>query len=334
MSAPRAAAAPAPAHLPAATPAIELAPAGPPRAAPADGHMLVPFAGRNVLTFDVEDYFHANGLACPSGGWDALAGRVEYNTRRLLRILQEHDTRATFFVLGWVAERYPGLVRAIHDAGHEIASHGSGHRLVYEQDAPALRADLLRAKAALEDLTGAPVLGYRAPSFSVTPSSAWALEVIAETGHAYDSSIFPIRRQRYGDPHAPRHAHRLHVPGGSTLLEIPPSTVRLGGRNVPVAGGGFFRAFPLAFTRWAIARLNAHEGVPAVVYLHPWEIDPDQPRMPTTAGNRFRHYLNLHRTEERLRRLLRELAFAPAREVAAAALAPAHEPARGLGGVA
>lgn len=268
---------------------------------------------RNLLTVDVEDYFHASGLeeGRPRINWRELPGRVEYTTRRLLGILSEAGCRATFFVLGWVAARHPGLVREIHEGGHEVASHGWGHRMVTRDGPAEFRADVERSRKFLEDIVGAPVYGYRAPSFTITPRTAWALRVLEDVGFRYDSSVFPIRRHRYGDPGSPRGIHWILPPGmeGRGLLEVPLTTVRILGRNVPVAGGGYLRAFPLWFTRWAIRRINDADDIPAVVYLHPWEIDPDQPRLPASPGNRFRHYLNLHRTESRLRQLLEEFRF-------------------------
>lgn len=273
---------------------------------------------RNLLTIDVEDYFHASGFAdrIDPSEWGSLQGRVEYTTRRLLRILGEHDVRATFFVLGWVADRYPSLVREIHDHGHEVASHGWWHRLAYEQAPDEFRDDVVRSRAYLQDLVGDEVLGYRAPSFSITARNRWALEVLAEVGYRYDASIYPIRRRRYGDPACPREIHRVLRPawGHEGLWEVPGTTVRLAGLNVPVAGGGYLRAMPLALTRAAIRHLNRREERPATLYLHPWELDPHQPRLPASPGNRFRHYLNLDRTEERLVRLLEEFPFGPVRE--------------------
>ena len=269
----------------------------------------------NLLSVDVEDYFHATGLSTHTSQsqWQDLPGRVEYTTRRLLHLFDERQVTATFFILGWIAARYPQLVREIHVAGHEIASHGWRHELVYEQTPETFRDDVERTKQFLEDLTSSAVYGYRAPSFSIVPSSSWALEVLAEVGYRYDASIFPVRRARYGDPNSPRGIHWVLSPSWEHdgLVEVPPATVVLMGRNIPVAGGGYLRAAPLAFTHWAIHRINRRDGRPAVVYIHPWEIDPDQPRLPATPGNRFRHYLNLHRTEDRLCNLLTEFDFAP-----------------------
>ncbi len=273
----------------------------------------------NLLTIDVEDYFHANGLQSHVGRdeWNAMPGRVEYNTRRLLDLLDTHDVHATFFVLGWVAARYPALVREIHAAGHELASHGWDHELVYDQSPGEFEQDVTRTKGFLEDLTGAAVYGYRAPSFSIVPKSWWALDVLARTGHVYDSSIYPVRRKRYGVPDARTDIHTVLEPSaeGPGLLEVPPPSVRLFGRNWPVAGGGYFRFYPLWVTRAALRRMNIQDERPGVVYLHPWEIDPDQPRLPGTAINRWRHYLNLDRTEARLAALLRDFEFMPVAEL-------------------
>lgn len=283
----------------------------------------------NMLTVDVEDYFHANGLRVPRSRWAQMPGRVEYTTRRILALFAEAGVHATFFVLGWVAERHPALVREIVTAGHELASHGWSHRLVYEQDPLDFESDVRRTRELLEDLGGVRVLGYRAPSFSITPRSAWAPARLRAAGYRYDSSVFPVQRSRYGDPTSPRHVHWIldpedHAPG---LLEVPPSTVRVCGRNVAVAGGGYFRFWPLAITEWAVRRLNA-ERLPAVVYVHPWEIDPDQPHVQTGALDSFRHYLNLDRTETRLRSLLGGHRFAPVADVLAPQLGIVPAPAQ------
>jgi polysaccharide deacetylase family protein (PEP-CTERM system associated) len=268
----------------------------------------------NAMTVDVEDYFHVSvfdGIV-PRSQWASMPSRVCANTERLLDIFDAHEVVATWFVLGWVAERRPELVRQIADRGHELASHGYAHRLIYDQTREAFRDDVRRAKALLEDAAGVEVLGYRAPSYSVTPRSLWALDVLIEEGYAYDASIFPIRHDRYGIPISPRRPYVLERPGGA-LMEIPGSTVRLGPINLPVAGGGYFRIFPYAWTRWGIAELNRTEQQPAVFYLHPWEIDPDQPRLPAGWLGRFRHYRNLDRTEERLRMLLSDFEFSSIR---------------------
>jgi polysaccharide deacetylase family protein (PEP-CTERM system associated) len=264
------------------------------------------------MTVDVEDYFHVSVFegVVSRDRWPSMESRVQANTERLLALFEEHSVRGTFFVLGWVAERYPSLVRAIVGAGHELASHGYAHRLIYNQTPDEFRDDVRRAKALLEDAGGTEVLGYRAPSFSVTARSMWALDVLLEERYRYDASIFPIRHDRYGIPDAPRWPHHVSRRGG-TIFEVPGSTVRVGSTNLPVAGGGYFRILPYAWTRWGMARVNEHDRQPAVFYLHPWEIDPDQPRLPASALGRFRHYRNLHKTESRLRALMRDFRFGP-----------------------
>lgn len=270
----------------------------------------------NAMTIDVEEHYHANvfdGTPARDAG-SRLESRVQASTERLLRLLDDAGVRATFFVLGLVADAHPGLVRTIAADGHEIASHGFAHELIYTQTPAAFRGDVRRAKHTLEAIVGMPVRGYRAPSYSITGQSLWALDVLAEEGFEYDASIFPIRHDRYGMPGAPRHAYHLEQSDG-TLVEAPPSTVRVAGINVPVAGGGYFRLLPYGWTRWGIAHLNDRERRPAVFYTHPWEIDPDQPRLPLPAVSSVRHYANLHTTEPKLARLVREFAFAPLAEV-------------------
>jgi polysaccharide deacetylase family protein (PEP-CTERM system associated) len=263
----------------------------------------------NAMTVDVEDYFHVSAFAhCVTpNDWTTLQSRVVVNTDRLLALFDETDVRATFFVLGWVAERFPGLVARIAEAGHEIASHGYDHGLVYDKTAAAFLADLRRAGAAIKHATGVRVTGYRAPSFSITDRSLWALDVLVREGYTYDASIYPIRHDRYGIPTWPRHVHRVHREHGS-LWEVPGSTVRTFGMNVPMGGGGYFRLLPYEWTRYAIRRLN-QEGQPATFYIHPWEIDPEQPRLRAGVVSAFRHYSNLAHTERRLRRLLKDFQF-------------------------
>ena len=270
----------------------------------------------NAMTVDVEDYFQVSAFdrVVARADWDRMESRVVVNTRRLLDLFADHDVRATFFVLAWVAERHPALVREIAGRGHEIASHGHGHRLVYELSPQQFRDDIRHTKRVLEDVSGQRVVGYRAPSYSITDRSLWALDVLVEEGYEYDSSIFPIRHDRYGMPRAPRHVHVRQQSRGP-LTELPPATVRLGSTNLPVAGGGYFRLLPYAWTRWGIARINERERQPAVFYLHPWELDVDQPRLQAPLVSRVRHYRNLHRTEPRLRRLLREFRFGPVGEL-------------------
>lgn len=275
----------------------------------------------NALTIDVEDYFHVSvfdGIV-PRQQWDSLESRVCANTRRLLGIFDEAGTRATFFVLGWVAERYPGLVREVADAGHEVASHGYAHRLIYDQTRTAFRDDVRRAKRIIEDACGREVIGYRAPSYSVTPRSLWALDVLIEEGYRFDSSIFPVRHDRYGIPLSARMPYQI-VRKGGTLVEVPASTARIGPLNLPVGGGGYFRILPYWWTRWGIDRVNRLERRPAIFYLHPWEIDPKQPRLDAGRLGRFRHYRNLELTESRLRTLLQDFRF----DTVSALLSQAH----------
>lgn len=271
----------------------------------------------NAFSIDVEDWFQVSAFApyIDRARWEHLPCRVERNVDLLLGMFDDAGASATFFTLGWIGERYPAMVRRIVDSGHELASHGFGHHRASEQTPQQFREDLLRAKHTLEDHAGIAVRGYRAPSFSIGKANGWAHDVIAETGHTYSSSVYPIAHDHYGVPDAPRFAHRL--PNG--LLEIPPTTVRWAGRNWPVGGGGYFRLLPYPVSAWGLRRVNAIEGQAAMVYFHPWEFDPEQPRVPQAAARaRFRHYLNLRRTEPRIRRLLGEFrwkridhAFAP-----------------------
>lgn len=264
----------------------------------------------NAMSIDVEEGFHVSvfdGIV-PRSRWDQMGTRVVPNTTRLLDLFDEFKVRSTFFVLGWVGERHPDLVKTIARRGHEIASHGYAHRLIYDQTPAAFRDDVRRAKRVLEDAAGRRVAGYRAPSYSITPRSLWALDILLEEGYSYDSSIFPIRHDRYGIPISGRHVYSIERNGG-TLFEVPGSTTRLGRLNLPIAGGGYFRILPYWWTRWGIARVNQVERRPAVFYLHPWEIDPDQPRLKAGHVSMFRHYRNLEDTENRLRRLLTDFRF-------------------------
>ncbi len=257
----------------------------------------------NALTIDVEDYFQVSALAphFPRQDWDGVPCRVERNVDLILELLDRHGTKATFFTLGWVAERYPQLVRRIADGGHELASHGYGHERASALTPEAFFADIALAKAVLEDISGHAVTGYRAPSFSIGESNPWAHDFIAEAGYRYSSSIYPVKHDHYGMPDAPRFPYRL----ASGLIEIPVTTMRWFGRNWPAGGGGYFRLLPYALSRWQIARVNRADRRPAIFYFHPWEVDPAQPRVhDATAKTRFRHYVNLARTEGRLRRLL------------------------------
>jgi polysaccharide deacetylase family protein (PEP-CTERM system associated) len=272
----------------------------------------------NALTVDVEDYFHVSGFDRCVGRseWDGLPSRVEASTHRLLDCLAEADVRGTFFVLGWLAERKPALVRAIRAAGHEVGCHSYGHRLIYEQTRAEFRADLRRGLGVLQDILGGPVTAYRAPSFSVTRQSLWALDVLVEEGVTLDSSIYPTRHDRYGIPGTPAGPHRIEREAGG-LWEFPPPVWRGAGYAVPVGGGGYFRLYPYRLTRAALRGINA-AGRPFASYLHPWEVDPGQPRLRPGLLRGFRHYVNLGRTEGRLRQMLRDFAFGTLSEALAA----------------
>jgi polysaccharide deacetylase family protein (PEP-CTERM system associated) len=271
----------------------------------------------NALTFDVEEYFHAEAFArvVRPEEWPSLESRVVGATERLLDVLDETGTSATFFVLGWVAERHRGLVRAIQTRGHEVASHGYGHQMITRLNRAQFAEDVRRGKAAIEDATGTAVIGYRAPTFSVVRATLWSLEVLAEAGFRYDSSIFPIVHDRYGIPDAVRFPHRVAAGPGVEIGEFPLSTVAWLGWRFPVAGGGYLRLLPYAFTQRAVRHVNEREGQPAIVYLHPWEIDPAQPRLPVGWATRLRHSVNTQTTESKIRRLVRDFRFAPVRDV-------------------
>ncbi len=278
---------------------------------------------RNALTFDIEEYFHAEAFsrALRPEEWPGLVSRVVDTTERLLDILDYADTRATFFVLGWVAERHPALVRDIAGRGHEIACHGHGHQMIHRQSRLEFAKDIQQAKTAIEDAAGVAVVGYRAPTFSVMRETLWSLEVLWEAGFLYDSSIFPIVHDRYGIPGAPRFPHRMPIANGTgsanadSIAEFPLSTISVLGRRLPIAGGGYFRLLPYAVTRRAIRHLNAREHQPAIVYLHPWEIDAHQPEIRVGWFTQFRHSVNIASTEAKLRRLLKDFRFAPARVI-------------------
>jgi polysaccharide deacetylase family protein (PEP-CTERM system associated) len=257
----------------------------------------------NALTIDVEDYFQVSAFAThiARDEWNTLPCRVERNVDAILLLLAEADVKATFFCLGWIAERYPALIRRLSDEGHEVASHGFAHRRATEQTSSQFQADIQLSKALLEDITGRPVQGYRAPSFSVGTDNPWAFDCIARAGYRYSSSIYPIRHDHYGVPDAPRFMHDSR-PG---LVELPIATVRLFDANWPAGGGGYFRLLPYRLSRWSLRRINRIDRQPAMFYFHPWELDPEQPRIPGLgARTRFRHYVNLGRMAPRLRRLL------------------------------
>ena len=271
----------------------------------------------HCLTFDIEEHFQVSAFdsQVQREQWDRLESRVERNTEKILGILGLQGVRATFFVLGWVAERYPSLIRLIAAGGHEVASHGYEHWMVTSQTPDEFRADVRKAKAILEDLIGSPVLGYRAPSFTIMDRTKWALQVLVEEGYRYDSSIFPIRHDRYGMPGASPHRHQVKTPTG-VIWEVPPATVQIAKARIPVAGGGYFRLFPYPVLKMLLKRAEL-EAEPLIMYLHPWEIDPAQPRMQGAWASRFRHYLNLDKTEGRLLQLLADFRFGPIREVVA-----------------
>ena len=271
----------------------------------------------NAFTVDVEDYFQVAALASAidRASWPLREPRVERNTGVLLDMLAESGVRGTFFVLGWIAERHPALIRRIAAAGHEIACHGFSHQLIYTQTPDEFREETARSKRILEDLAGAPVIGYRAASFSITRRSLWALDVLIDLGFSYDSSIFPIRHDLYGIAGADPRPAPLSAPSGRSLVEFPMSAAAYLGVQVPVSGGGYFRLLPYAVTRAGLRQINGRFGRPFTFYLHPWEIDPGQPRIPVGWLSRFRHYNNLHRCESRLRRLLQEFRFGTMREV-------------------
>ena len=267
----------------------------------------------NAMTVDVEDYFHVTAFAgsLDRERWSSQESRVERNTHVLLELFERHRVRTTFFVLGWVAERVPGLIRELHRAGHEIACHGLTHELVYKQTPQIFRQETQRSKSLLEDLIGTKVRGYRAATYSITANSLWALDILEELGFDYDSSVFPVRHDLYGIPGASRLPFRV---ASGRLLEVPLTTVRVFGQHLPCAGGGYFRLLPYSAFRWALRRVN-NEGLPAVFYLHPWEIDPAQPRIEAPWRSRFRHYTNLHRTAARLEALLTDFRWATMAEV-------------------
>ncbi len=271
----------------------------------------------NAMTVDVEEHFQVSGFerSVRRETWDSLPSRVEANTERMLDVFESAGVLATFFVLGWVAERHADLVRRIAVRGHEIGCHGYSHRLVYEQEPQEFRDEVELSRRILQDASGQAVDGYRAASFSIGRHNLWALDVLVEAGFVYDSSLFPVYHDRYGYPGAPRGVHRLRTPLGQSLVEVPPSTLSLGRATLPVAGGGYLRLYPKAFSRWVIRRLNRHEGMPAVVYVHPWELDQDQPRLPAGLFSRMRHYRGLDTTESKLRDLMRHFRFGPVREV-------------------
>lgn len=260
----------------------------------------------DVLTVDVEDYFHVEAFADRVlwQSWPDFPSRVRANTERVLGIFEEYKCRATFFVLGWVAERNPELIRKIVEAGHEVACHSYLHRRVTSLNPDEFRQDLRRAREVIENAAGVQVLGYRAPTFSIGRNNVWALEILSEEGFLYDSSIFPIRHDLYGFPEAPRFPYALDLKSRRKLFEIPMTTVRIGGLNWPAGGGGYLRLLPMQYTRWAVRQIHEKEHQPFILYFHPWELDPAQPRITGKWKSRLRHYVGLARMEGRLRELL------------------------------
>jgi polysaccharide deacetylase family protein (PEP-CTERM system associated) len=262
------------------------------------------------MTVDVEDYFQVSAFAAhiPRESWESMPCRVERNIDRILALLDEKQAKATFFTLGWIAERYPAMVRHIVSNGHELASHGWAHQRVSDQEPQEFLDDIVQSKALLEDISGQKVLGYRAPSFSIGSNTLWALDLLEEAGYRYSSSIYPIRHDHYGMPDAPRFA--FYPKNNSGLLELPVTTVRLFKRNIPAGGGGYFRLWPYAFSHWLLQRINHLEKHSAIFYFHPWEIDYEQPRQKgINAKTRFRHYFNLRHMEKRVKALTRDFSW-------------------------
>lgn len=259
----------------------------------------------NAMTVDVEDYFQVSAFeqCIPRESWDNLPHRVEQNTFKILELFESHNIKSTFFVLGWVAERYPNLVKSIVAQGHELASHGYGHQRATMQTRAEYREDISKAKKILEALSGVQIKGYRAPSYSISKDNLWAHDELSEAGYLYSSSVYPVKHDLYGIPDAPRFAYQCE----NGLLEIPITTVKIANKNFPAGGGGFFRFYPYAISRWNIQQVNKRDQQSAVFYFHPWEIDPEQPKQhEASLKSRFRHYLNLHKTEKRLIRLFND----------------------------
>ena len=265
---------------------------------------------RNAMTVDVEDYFQVSAFAAhiPRESWESIPCRVERNIDRILTLLDERQAKATFFTLGWIAERYPAMVKRIVSNGHELASHGWAHQRVSDQKPQEFLDDIVRSKSLLEDISGQKILGYRAPSFSIGSNTLWALDLLEEAGYRYSSSIYPIQHDHYGMPNAPRFAFYPKNNGG--LLELPVTTVRLFKRNIPAGGGGYFRLWPYTFSHWLLQRINHLEKQSAIFYFHPWEIDYEQPRQQgINAKTRFRHYFNLRHMEKRVKALTRDFSW-------------------------
>lgn len=266
----------------------------------------------HAMTVDVEDYYHVAAFAkvIKPSEWNNWPSRVEENTERLLQLFDDHQIKITFFILGWVAEKYPQLVKEIRQQGHEIASHGFSHQLIYTQTPDIFREETAKSKRILEDLAQTPITGYRAASYSITRKSLWALDILAELGFTWDSSIFPTRHDNYGIPGSPEEPYRIITPRGAALTEFPLTTAKVMGQAIPAAGGGYFRQYPYALSRWLFERASENQTKPQIFYLHPWEIDPDQPRVPNASWfSNFRHYTNLKRCLPRLERMIQDFHF-------------------------
>ncbi len=265
---------------------------------------------KNALTVDVEDYFQVSAFADTINpeDWDSHPLRVADNTRRLLDLFDEYQIKITFFVLGWVAERERDLILEIMNRGHEVACHGYSHQLVYNQSPEVFRQETMRSKQLLEDIIQQPVRGYRAASYSITEKSKWALDILVESGFVYDSSIFPVRHDRYGIPNSPEHPYKLTTAAGNSIIEFPLSTAKIFKYRLPVAGGGYFRLYPYWLSKAGLKQINRQQK-PFIFYLHPWEIDPEQPRISASWFSRFRHYNNLDKCEDRLRSLMKDFQF-------------------------
>ena len=264
----------------------------------------------NAITIDVEDYFQVSAFEkdVSRESWSDMESRVQKNTETILEIFNNANVKGTFFILGWVAEKYPALVKTIQKEGHEIACHGYSHKLIYNQDINEFRDETFKAKKILEDIAQEPILGYRAASYSITNKSLWALDILAEAGFKYDSSIYPVLHDRYGIPGSKELPHALTAPSGGQLIEFPLSVYKFLKYKLPISGGGYFRLYPYKFTKHALSSLNAHK-IPFIFYLHPWEVDPNQPRISTNLLSRFRHYNNLSKCAGRLNRLVKDFKF-------------------------
>lgn len=271
---------------------------------------------KNALTIDVEDYFHVAALAdsIPTSQWDSLECRVEKNTDKLLQLFADHEVKATFFTLGWVAERYPQIVKNIAAAGHEVASHGYSHQLIYNQPQDVFKEETYKSKVILEDITQQEIIGYRAASYSITNQSKWALDILCELGFKYDSSIFPVKHDLYGIPGSPRWPYKLDTDNSNSIVEFPISTFNIANYKLPIAGGGYFRLFPYWFTKLGLGSIN-RENEPFVFYLHPWEVDPEQPKVQASWFSMFRHYNNLDKCYSRLEQLLNDFEFTTVEDV-------------------